>query len=271
MTITDILTIIGIVVSIVFGFFFTHYYSIRDTRTRVLKDYYIEEVKAVKVRVDKFFHEVAFGKSSFKKVVNWYDHLNIDVVSIDHGVRKSLYIKTGDLIGVVDSYYGEITNWDDFNDQFSNPNYRPSNEHVIRLKQIKYEIDEFLNEYISHINESNSYPIWKIFCRNEEKKFPYFRPVFNRLAKPFSWGCILLFIIIVCITKIEIKENDDIVAPLNSISNKQDSIYREIQMLREKYEPIEIQSKTFNNSSFFSAERIDSVLIRLYQEKGDMK
>lgn len=55
MTIADFLTFVGIVVSIVFGFIITHFYSIRDTRTRVLKDYYIEQVKNIKGRVDHFF------------------------------------------------------------------------------------------------------------------------------------------------------------------------------------------------------------------------
>ena len=73
MTIADILTFVGIAVSIIFGFFVTHICSIRDTRTRVLKDYYIEQVKGIKGRVGDFFHKVAFGKGSFRKVVSWYD------------------------------------------------------------------------------------------------------------------------------------------------------------------------------------------------------
>lgn len=90
MQIADILTFIGIVVSIVFGFFVTHFYSIKDTRTRVIKDYYIGQIKEVKGRVASFFHTVAFGKSSFRKVLSWYEHVSIDVKGIDTGVRKSL-------------------------------------------------------------------------------------------------------------------------------------------------------------------------------------
>lgn len=280
MEIADILTIIGIVVSIIFGFFVTHFYSIRDARTRALKDYYIEQVKAVKVRVDKFFHTVAFGKSSFKKVVNWYDHLNIDVVGIDIGIRKFLDLQITELISVIDGYYGEITQWEDFNDQFSNSNYRPSTAHVIRLKQMKYEIDIFFNNYINHINESNIYPIWKIQCRRIKQsstfykskgyKCPFLRSIWERMEKHFFESIIVLVLIAVSavvIHRMEIKEKDDLITPLNDISNRQDSIYKEIQLFRNKYKPVEIESKTFNNSSFFSAGKVDSVQIMLYQEQ----
>ncbi len=278
MTIADILTIIGIVVSIVFGFFVTHFYSIRDTRTRVIKDYYIEEVKAVKLRVDKFFHAIAFGKSSFRKVVNWYDHLTIDVIGIDKGVRKSLDLQMAELIEFIDDYYGEITNWEDFNDQFLHSNYKPSNEHIIRLKQMKYEIDEFLNDYISQINESNYYPIWKVyqrkfkqscnFYKKKDYRFPKLMSIWERLEKHFIEGIVVLALIgamTYFIVRVEIEDKDDLATPLNNISDKQELIYRELQLFRDKYKPVEVQSKTFSNSSFFNADKVDSVQIKLYQ------
>ena len=51
MTYSDLLSSISILTSIVFGFYITHWYSIRDSRTRVVKDYYIEQVKGIKGRV----------------------------------------------------------------------------------------------------------------------------------------------------------------------------------------------------------------------------
>lgn len=73
MTIADFLTFIGIVVSIVFGFIITRFCSIKDARTRMIKDYYIEQLKQIKSRVDKFYHRVAFGKLSARKIILWND------------------------------------------------------------------------------------------------------------------------------------------------------------------------------------------------------
>lgn len=278
MEVADFLSIIGIIVSIVFGFFVTHFYSIKDARTRALKDYYIEQVKAIKIRIDEFFHAIAFGESSFKKTINWYDHLSIDIVGIDKGIRKSLDLQMVEFIDIIDGYYGEITKWEDFNDQFSDSNYRPSNAHIIRLKQMKYEIDEFLNDYIGHINESNNFPIWKVqyrrikqsstFYKEKGYNHPILRSLWERIEKHFFEGVAIMVLIVSVVyifDRMEIEEKDDIVTPLNNISNKQDSIYREFQLFREKYRPVEIKSKTFNNSSFFNAQKVDSVHIKLYK------
>jgi hypothetical protein len=285
MQIADILTFIGIVVSIVFGFFVTHFYSIKDTRTRVIKDYYIGQINEVKGRVASFFHTVAFGKSSFRKVLSWYEHVSIDVKGIDKGVRKSLDLQIAELSDVLDRYYGEITNWDDFNNQYSSSNYVPITAHKARLLQMKYEIDEFFNDYVCHINHANNYPIWTIQYRRIQQSFHYYRDkgytffwslwlsVWERIEKHFWEGIIVLTMVIAVVflgINIKIEKKDDLVTPLKEISNTQDSIYREFRLFRDKYKPVEIQSKTFNNSSFFNADKIDSVQIKLYKGQPEL-
>lgn len=285
MEIADILTFTGIVVSIVFGFYVTHFYSIKDTRTRVIKDYYIEQIKAVKGRVATFFHTVAFGKSSFNKVVSWYEHVSIDIKGIDKGVRKSLDLQIAELSDVLDRYYGEITNWEDYNNQYSSSHYVPITVHKARLLQMKYEIDEFFNDYISHINHANNYPIWIIQYRRIKQSYHYYRDkgytfflslclsVWERIEKHF-WELVIAFIMAIAVVylvrNIKIEKKDDLVTPLKKISNTQDSIYREFRLFRDKYEPVEIQSKTFNNSSFFNADKIDSVQIKLYKGQPEL-
>ena len=225
-----------------------------------------------------FFHKVAFGKGSFRKVVSWYDHLAIDVKGTDQGVRKSLDLQIAEFMDILDQYYGEITNWEDFNNQYSASRYIPSTEHKSRLLQMKYEIDEFLNDYVHHINQSNNYPIWKVQYRRIKQSYYYYkgkgykcafcRSIWERTEKHF-WECIIVLAIIgitiFLINKVSIEKKDDLYTPLNNISNKQDSIYREIHLFNNNYKPVEIQSKTFNNSSFFSADKVDSVQIKLYQ------
>ena len=179
---------------------------------------------------------------------------------------------------ILDQYYGEITNWEDFNNQYSASRYIPSTEHKSRLLQMKYEIDEFLNDYVHHINQSNNYPIWKVQYRRIKQSYYYYkgkgykcafcRSIWERTEKHF-WECIIVLAIIgitiFLINKVSIEKKDDLYTPLNNISNKQDSIYREIHLFNNNYKPVEIQSKTFNNSSFFSADKVDSVQIKLYQ------
>lgn len=107
--------------------------------------------------------------------MSWYDHLAIDVKGTDQGVRKSLDLQIAEFMDILDQYYGEITNWEDFNNQYSASRYIPSTEHKSRLLQMKYEIDEFLNDYVHHINQSNNYPIWKVQYRRIKQSYYYYK------------------------------------------------------------------------------------------------
>ncbi len=282
MTIADFLTFVGIVVSIVFGFIITHFYSIRDTRTRVLKDYYIEQVKNIKGRVDHFFHKLAFGKGSFKKVVSWYNHLSIDVMGIDCGIRKSLDLQIHELITMIDKFYGEITKWEDFNNQYSKSNYLPDTVHRQRLLEMKLEIDEFLNDYINHINQSNNYPVWKIQFRrikqsykyySEKKyKFPCLCSIWERFEKHIWESLITIFVLLSsfhCLINVEFNTNDDLATPLNNISEKQELIYQELNMFRNKYKPINVEYNISKQSSNLNADMVDSVNVELLHTKHD--
>lgn len=150
---------------------------------------------------------------------------------------------------------------------------------------MKYEIDEFFNDYVCHINHANNYPIWTIQYRRIQQSFHYYRDkgytffwslwlsVWERIEKHFWEGIIVLTMVIAVVflgINIKIEKKDDLVTPLKEISNTQDSIYREFRSFRDKYKPVEIQSKTFNNSSFFNADKIDSVQIKLYKGQPEL-
>lgn len=280
MTIADFLTFIGIVVSIVFGFIITRFCSIKDARTRMIKDYYIEQLKQIKSRVDKFYHRVAFGKLSARKIILWNDHIQLDIKSIDQGIRTSLNTHIEEFNILLDRYFAEITDWEDYNNQFSNSRYIPNNTNRERLLQIKYEIDEFLNYYIQHVNQANNFPFWIVQWRKIIGNYNYYKENGNncpiccaigeRLGKHILEIIISLAAIIgiVCMyLDVEDVKKEDLATPLRDISAKQDSICKSIQFFIEKYEPVRVNTKTFNNSAFFNAERVDSVHVKLYQGK----
>lgn len=277
MSISDFLSFISIAVSIVFGLIFTHFCSIRDTRTRAFKDHYIEQLKAIKGRVGTFFHRVAFGKSSAKNIKSWYNHISIDIESVDTGVRKSLDLQISCFGDIIDKYYAEITGWDDYNNQYASPKYHPSTECRQRLLAMKLEIDDWLNDYIEHVNQSNCYPIWKVqaarikrsylFYKAENKKFSGFRACWERFEKhiwEFCISAVMVSAILYLCLHLEKKEEPDLAKPLNEISQKQDGIIDAIKSFEDKYQLVNVQTKSFNNSSFFNASSIDSVQINLY-------
>ena len=62
----------------------------------------------------------------------------------------------------------------------------------------------------------------------------------------------------------EEEKTEKIAPPLLEIASKQDSIYKAILELKEKYSPVEVHTKSFNNSSFFSADHVDSFEVKVY-------
>lgn len=277
MTLSNILTVAGLVISIVFGFYITHWYSVRDTRIRVVKNHYIGQIQSIKGRVDQFFHQVAWAKSSAKKIVKWYTHISMDISSIDNGVRKTLDLHIEPIGKIVFSHNSEITRWDDFNDQYTNSKYIPSSEHIERLLFMMSEADDFLNNQIHHINQANSYSFftvqWRKIKDNQQyyvsinKSYPWVHAVFERVEKHF-WEIILCigmlvgFIYLCCTAKDDKKQ--DLEKPLKEICSKQDSLVKVIREFKIKYEPVQIETKAFKNSSFFNANNIDSVQVKLY-------
>lgn len=279
MTASDFISAISIVTSIVFGFFITHWYSVKDSRTRTLKDYYIDQVKAIKGRTDKFFHQVAFGKSSAKKIVSWYNHISQDIDAIDNGMRKVLDIHMMPFGNNLSDLYTEITGWDDYNDHYYDTHFNPSTIHKQRLLVMLSQVDDFLNGYIDHINESNNYSIWTVQIRKirqnkeffsiQEKSWPWIRAFGERIGKHIWEMSFFIAIVVgcvyVCCNLKKEEQKEKLYPPLMKIASKQDSICKAINELKEKYTPVQVHTKSFNRSTFFSADKVDSLEVKVLQ------
>lgn len=66
------------------------------------------------------------------------------------------------------------------------------------------------------------------------------------------------------------KENNNVQEleePLRQLVVKQDSIAHAVNAFIEKYEPVTVESKSYNNSSFFRANNVDSVEVKVYRNK----
>lgn len=55
--------------------------------------------------------------------------------------------------------------------------------------------------------------------------------------------------------------------PLRQLVVKQDSIAHALNTFIEKYKPVSVESKSYHNSSFFRANNVDSVAVKVYGNK----
>lgn len=91
-----------------------------------------------------------------------------------------------------------------------------------------------------------------------------------------TWPMYLVLFVIVLVLAL-IKKPDkkqNLEVPLKEIAFKQDSIVSSINRLTDKYKPtppVHVATKTFINSSFFSADNVDSVQVNVYGNKMKLK
>ena len=65
----------------------------------------------------------------------------------------------------------------------------------------------------------------------------------------------------------EINNVQELEEPLRQLVVKQDSIAHAVNAFIEKYGPVTVESKSYNNSSFFRANNVDSVEIKVFGNK----
>ena len=89
------------------------------------------------------------------------------------------------------------------------------------------------------------------------------------LTSPATWSLYSILTAIsiaLCIVFVNSpKENNNVQEleePLRQLVKKQDSIAHAVNAFIEKYEPVTVESKSYNNSSFFRANNVDSVEIK---------
>ena len=77
---------------------------------------------------------------------------------------------------------------------------------------------------------------------------------------------LVLCIVFTCSSKSD-KQVQELEEPLRQLVIKQDSIAHAINTFIDKYEPVNVESKAFHNSSFFRANNVDSVEVKVYGNK----
>ena len=119
MELSDLLAILDIVVTIVVGYVITHMVSVRDSRTRAIKDYYIQELAAIKSEINNFYASLFKGELEAKEIISWYSAIRNRIDSFDQAVRKTFTIYEGSIAKKLFLNYKYITNSNDFNTNYN--------------------------------------------------------------------------------------------------------------------------------------------------------
>ncbi len=152
MELSDFLNIVGIIITIIFGFIITHWNSVKDSQTRSIKNYYIDWIKQIQNEVDHILSQSICKEISSKKVVSWYDYYNCYIDDFDISVRKDLPIRIEKLFNKIDDIYYNLTMAEGFNADYDNDGFTLDNESHIMIVQMKKNLDLLFSKYIGLIN-----------------------------------------------------------------------------------------------------------------------
>lgn len=201
MDFSDILAIIEILVTILFGYLITHWVSVRDSRTRSVKDIYLKQLDDIKGRVDEFFDKLLSDKLKGRSIADWYGHQQNSLTCFDDGLRLALPIRKEKLEDIVNNIHEVITGSEYYNEHFRNNRYVLTNDERVKMIDLKNSVDKAFNEYIVQINNSRQYYFWenlkrnlifdKVYFTSQKKKCPWGRTLVLRLLRILPWVIIV--------------------------------------------------------------------------------
>ena len=137
MALSDFLAILDIVVTVLIGFVITHVVSVRDSRTRAIKDYYIKELASIKSEIDVFYSKLFKGELEAREIIGWHSGIRNRVENFDNAVRKAFKIYEANIGQELFRNHKIITNKDDFNANFNKGKivFKPSSKISIGKNQ----------------------------------------------------------------------------------------------------------------------------------------
>lgn len=154
MELSEIIGIADITVTLLIGFWLTRYLGNRDARSRVLKDYYIEEAKDLQNDVRTFFARLLSNHVPGSELSRWHkSHMN-KFKSFDDNIRHSFHIECPFVNKELFKIHSEITNLEEFNNGFTTGffNFSPNNR--ARINEFECSALTLLDDYVVQINKS---------------------------------------------------------------------------------------------------------------------
>lgn len=175
MSFSDILALLEILVTILFGYYITHWVTVRDTRTRSVKDLYLGQLTDIKKNVDKFFDDLFAGKLKGRTIADWYGHQQNALTCFDDGLRLALPIRKEKLEDIVNRIHEIITGSEFYNDNFKRSKYILTKDEQAKMLDLKNSVDKSFNEYVVQINNSRQYYFWETIRQNYLFDVEYFK------------------------------------------------------------------------------------------------
>lgn len=153
MSLSDFLTLVNIGITLIVGFYLTHWFSVRDSRHRALKDFYINEVKSLSDEIGGTFRKLKSGEITGEQFVQWFNSIERRLENLDKDIREAFPIFSVSIYNPVFRAHMVISNSEDFNNNYrvEHHNYDAETSNlIVEHEEIIYKA---IHNVVSSINE----------------------------------------------------------------------------------------------------------------------
>ena len=208
MSFSDILTILEILISVVVGFYLAHWYSVRDSQHRAVKDYYINLLSNLQANCEYIFHGVLDSSISGVELLSKIDDMDSALEGFDEDLRRALPIKLKELQVLIGDVTDKLTNLNDINEQLDQQQFHLGTNDRITVRQLSKEAHRHFGVYINQININQGHHVWHElwsnirntfgFFKTNHSKFPILRTLWSLLCA-FWTRLLMLFVFLLLI------------------------------------------------------------------------
>lgn len=242
MSFSDILTILEILISVVVGFYLAHWYSVRDTQHRAVKDYYINLLSYLQVNCEYIFHGVLDSSISGAELLSKIDDLDSALEGFDEDLRRALPIKLKELQVLIGDVTDKLTDLNDINEQLDQQQFHLGTNDRITVRQLSKEAHRHFGVYINQININSGHHVWHELLSNIRNTFGFFKahhskfPIsrtFWSLMCAFWTRLLMLFILLILIFGVWKSYQDQTLndkKEMNSLQEWRNSVIQEMKM-----------------------------------------
>lgn len=154
MNLTDVLSVIDILVTVIVGFLITHIVSVRDSRVRAIKDYYIEDLSGIKAEINSFYSNLYNGEFGAQEIIGWHMGIRNRVACFETAVNKAFELHLPSLSTRLFHNHKYITETEEFNAGFTKTSVEFGAITKLQIGKGEKKLYRLLDSYIYDINNS---------------------------------------------------------------------------------------------------------------------
>lgn len=154
MSLSDFLAVLEILITVLVGFVISHLVSVRDSRMRAIKDYYIEDLYDIKQKINEFYSSIFKGESDAQQIIGWYSAIRNRVYVYEKAITKAFGLHLPSLSKRLFINYRHITDAEEFNADYSKTKIVFSGNTKSKIGREEKYLYDLLDRIIYDINNS---------------------------------------------------------------------------------------------------------------------